>query len=224
MGRESRPVSPIRIVLVEDHELVRAGIKALLQSVPEVQVVAETGNGREALRLVEAHRPDVVLMDIAIPGLNGLQAAAEIVKQFPGVRVIMLSMYANEEYIWQALRAGASGYLLKNSSASELELAVKAVAGGEAYLSPPVSKQLVEDFMRRARGEPSSFELLTPRQREILRLIAQGETTQQIAQELTISAKTVETHRAQLMQRLDIFDTAGLVRYAIRTGLIVPSE
>jgi DNA-binding NarL/FixJ family response regulator len=217
-------VSPIRVLLVEDHELVRAGIRALLHSVPEVQVVAETGNGREALRLVEAHRPDVVLMDIAIPGLNGLQAAAEVVKQFPGVRVIMLSMHANEEYVWQALRAGASGYLLKNSSTSELELAVKAVARGEAYLSPPVSKQLVDDFMRRARGEPSSFELLTPRQREILRLIAQGETTQRIAQELNISAKTVEAHRAQLMQRLEIFDTAGLVRYAIRTGLIVSGE
>jgi DNA-binding NarL/FixJ family response regulator len=214
----------IRVLLVEDHELVRAGIRSLLQDLPGIEVVAEAGTGRDASRLVEIHRPDVALMDIVLPDANGLEVAAGIVKQYPETKIIILSMHSNEEYVWQALHAGARGYLLKNSSTSELELAIQSVSRGESYLSPPVSTHLVHDFTRRARGEPSSLEALTPRQREILALIARGYSTQQIASELTVSPKTVETHRRQLMQRLDMYDIASLVRYAIHAGLLVPGE
>jgi DNA-binding NarL/FixJ family response regulator len=217
-------MKPIRMMLAEDHTLVRAGIRALLQNLEEVEVVAEAGDGREALRLVEIHEPDVVLMDIAMAGLNGLEATARISKTFPNVRVIILSMHANEEYVLQALRAGAVGYLLKDAGTAELELAIRAVARNETYLSPLVSKHVVADYVRRVGGEPSSLERLTRRQREILQLIAEGHSTQEIAQMLSISGKTVETHRSQLMERLDIHDVAGLVRYAIRMGLVTTND
>lgn len=217
-------MKPIRMMLAEDHTLVRAGIRALLQNLEEVEVVAEAGDGREALRLVEMYEPDVVLMDIAMAGLNGLEATARISKTFPHVRVIILSMHANEEYVLQALRAGAVGYLLKDAGTAELELAIRAVARNETYLSPLVSKHVVADYVRRVGGEPSSLERLTRRQREILQLIAEGHSTQEIAQMLSISVKTVETHRSQLMERLDIHDVAGLVRYAIRMGLVTPND
>lgn len=210
----------IRVVLVEDHDLVRAGIRALLETVPGIEVVAEAGEGDQALALIESYQPDVVLMDIGLPETNGLELTACARERFPQVQVIILSMHANEEYVAQALRVGATGYLLKNASTGELELAVKAVAQGESYLSPPVSRQLVEDYARRARGEPDLLDRLTPRQREVLRLIAEGNTTQQIAQHLKISPKTVEAHRTQLMQRLEIYDVPGLVRYAIQVGLL----
>ncbi|MFL5802376.1 MAG: response regulator [Roseiflexaceae bacterium] len=219
----------IRVLLADDHALVRAGISALLQSLPEIEVVAEVEDGREALRLIEALQPDVVLMDIAMPGLNGLEAAARIAKEFPQVRVIILSMHENEEYVLRALRAGAVGYLLKGARIFELELAVTSVAHGETYLSPAASKHVVLDYVQRAGEVPASAERaphpaerLTPRQREILQLIAAGHTTKEIAQRLDISVKTVEMHRAQLMDRLGIHDIAGLVRYAIRTGLVAP--
>ena len=217
-------MNAIRVVLVEDHALVRAGIRALLQDLSGIEVVAEAGNGQDALRLIELHQPDVVLTDIAMPGLNGLEVAARVAKQFPGVRVIILSMHADEEYVWQALHSGAAGYLLKDAGTAELELAVKAVARGESYLSPAVSKQVVADYVRRSNGEPNELERLTPRQREVLRFIAEGATTQQIARQLNLSTKTVETHRAQLMERLGIHDVAGLVRFAIRMGLVTPNE
>jgi DNA-binding NarL/FixJ family response regulator len=162
-------------------------------------------------------------MDIAMAGLNGLEAAARVVQEFPHVRVVMLSMHANEEYVLQALRAGAMGYLLKDASVTELELAIKAVVRNETYLSPAVSKHVVE-YVQRIGGEPSSLERLTARQREILQLIAEGRTTQEIAGTLNISVKTVESHRAQLMERLDIHDVAGLVRYAIRMGVVTPND
>jgi DNA-binding NarL/FixJ family response regulator len=223
--------TPIRILLADDHALVRAGIRALLQNLPEVEVVAEAGDGREALRLIEQYQPDLVLMDIAMPGLNGLEAAARLKKDFPGARLIILSMHTNEEYVWQALQSGARGYLLKDANLSELEIAVQAVMRGEMYLSPAVSRQVVDDYIQRVGGqtgeggeEPGGQVRLTPRQREILQLIAEGHTTQAIAQTLNISVKTVETHRAQLMERLDIHDVAGLVRYAIRIGLVSPDK
>jgi DNA-binding NarL/FixJ family response regulator len=215
---------PIRVLLAEDHTLVRAGIRALLQNLATIEVVAEAGDGRDALHLIEVHQPDVVLMDIAMPGLNGLEAAARVAQQFPNVRVMMLSMHANEEYVWEALRTGAAGYLLKDAGPAELEFAVEAVARGDSYLSPAVSKHVVADYIQRVGSAPSSLERLTGRQREILQMIAEGHTTQEIAQALTISAKTVETHRAQLMERLDIHDVAGLVRYAIRMGLVTANE
>ena len=220
-------MNPIRVLLADDHALVRAGISALLQSLSEIEVVAEVGDGREALRLIEALQPDVVLMDIAMPGLNGLEAAARIAKEFPRVRVIILSMHENEEYVLRALRAGAVGYLLKGARISELELAITSVARGETYLSPAASKHVVLDYIQRAGEMPASAERvpqlperLTPRQRQILQMIAAGRTTKEIAQRLDISVKTVEMHRAQLMDRLGIHDIAGLVRYAIRTGLV----
>ncbi len=213
----------IRIVLADDHALVRAGFRSLVENLPEVEVVAETGDGGEVLELVKKHYPDVVLTDISMPGLNGLEVATRIVKEFPNIRVIILSMHATEEYVLQAVRAGALGYLLKDSGVAELELAIKAVMRGETYLSPGVSRHIT-DYVRRVGGETGSLESLTPRQREVLQLIAEGHTTKAIAQRLDISVKTVETHRAQLMERLDIHDVAGLVRYAIRVGLIHPDE
>jgi DNA-binding NarL/FixJ family response regulator len=229
-------MSTIRILLADDHTLFRAGIRVLLENLNDVQVIAEAGDGREALSLVEAHQPHVVLMDIGMAGLNGLEATARIAKEFPYVRVIILSMHLNEEYVLQALRAGAAGYLLKDAAPTELEMALTAVTGGEVYLSPAVSKKVVDDYLRRVSGEPSvaeplspgqtvedrPFDILTPRQREVLQLIAEGKTTKEIAQILQISVKTVEMHRTQLMDRLDIHEIAGLVRYAIRAGLVMP--
>jgi len=215
---------PIRVLLADDHTLVRAGIRSLLENMEGIEVIAEAGDGREALRLVRTHRPDVVLMDIAMPGLNGLEAAARIAKKFPNVRVIILSMHVNEEYVLQALRAGAAGYMVKGADAAELEIAIRAVARGETYLSPMVSKHVVTDYIQRISGETSPLELLTPRQREVLQLIAEGYSTKKIARTLKISVKTVETHRMQLMERLDIHDIAGLVRYAIRVGLVKPDQ
>jgi DNA-binding NarL/FixJ family response regulator len=217
-------VKPIRVLLADDHTLVRAGIRALLERLPDVEVVAEASNGRDALHLVKAHRPDVVMMDIAMPGLNGLEAAKRLVNEFPHISVLILSMHKSEEYVWQALRAGASGYLLKDADLTELALAIKAVASGETYLSPPISKHVIQDYVRRVGGEETLLERLTPRQREILQLIAEGATTKEIAQTLNISVKTVETHRAQLMERLNIHDVAGLVRYAMKIGLVQPNE
>jgi len=203
---------------------VRAGIRALVQNLAGVEVVAEAVDGREALALVKQHDPDVVLMDISMAGLNGLEAAARMAKDHPNTRVIILSAHSNEEYVCQALRAGAAGYLLKDAGTAELDLAVKAVARGETYLSPAVSKHVIADYMRRVGGESGSLELLTPRQREILQLIAEGQTTKQIANTLHISVKTVETHRMQLMERLDIHDVPGLVRFAIRMRLVQPEQ
>lgn len=220
-------MSTIRLLLADDHGLVRAGIRALLESLEGVSVVAEAANGREALHLVEIHHPDLALIDIAMSELNGLEATQRITREHPGTRVIILSMHANEEYVLQALKAGASGYLLKDAFTTELEMAIHSVFRGETYLSPPVSKHVIAGYMRRVGGDDldqdsprTLLERLTPRQREILQLIAEGHTTQEIAHKLSISVKTAETHRTQLMDRLDIHDIAGLVRYAIRVGLI----
>ena len=220
-------MSRIRILLADDHALVRAGIRSLLQNIAEVEVVAEADDGREALKLIASLQPDIVLMDIAMPNLNGLEAATRVTKEFPNVRVIILSMHANEEYVLQSLRAGAAGYLLKGARAAELELAVASVARGETYLSPAASKHVIVDYVQRSAGdtlssqdERSPVERLTPRQREILQLIAEGHSTKEIAHTLNISVKTAETHRTQIMERLGIHDIAGLVRYAIRAGLI----
>lgn len=217
-------MKPIRILLADDHAIVRAGIRALLEKLGEVEVIAEAGDGREALRLIKEHQPDVVLLDVAMPLLSGLDVAARATKEFPDLRVIILSMHTSEEYVWEALRSGASGYMVKTGVPSELELAIKAVARGETYLSPPVSKHVVLDYVRRMGGGESLAERLTPRQREVLKLIAEGHTTKSIADLLDVSVKTIETHRLQLMERLDIHDIAGLVRYAVRTGLVTAED
>jgi DNA-binding NarL/FixJ family response regulator len=209
----------MRVLLVDDHTLVRAGLRVLLERIPDVQVVAEAGDGRAALRLIADHQPDVVLMDVAMAGLNGLEAATRIAQDFPQVRVIMLSMLANEEYIREALRAGAAGYMLKDAAVTERAAALQTVRRGEVYLSPDIARSLAE-YVDRAGGASRLLDRLTPRQREILQLIAEGYTVQNIALRLGISPKTVETHRAHLMDRLGIYDVAGLVRYAIRVGLV----
>jgi len=213
-------MSAIRILLADDHTLVRAGVRALLEELPDAKVVAEAADGHQALAGAKAHQPHVVLMDVAMSGLNGLETTARLVKEFPEVRVIILSMHANEEYIWQALRAGASGYLLKSASTAELEQAIKAVSRGETYLDPTIARRVIAGYLSGAAQQKSPLEQLSPRQREILQLIAEGRTTKEIAFVLNLSAKTVETHRSQLMERLDIHDVAGLVRYAIRQGLV----
>jgi DNA-binding NarL/FixJ family response regulator len=215
-------MTPIRVLLVEDHTLVRAGIRALLEQLSDVEVIAEADNGRDALRVVGSQRPDLVLMDIAMPELNGLEATARCAKEFPEVRVVILSMYAHAEYVWQALRAGAAGYLLKDAGISELELAIKAAMRGETYLSPAVSKHVVDAYVQRTEGEPRTLDRLTSRQREIVQLIAEGQNTREIAQKLDISVKTVESHRAQIMELLGIHDVASLVRFAVRMGLVAP--
>jgi DNA-binding NarL/FixJ family response regulator len=217
-------MKPIRVLIADDHTLVRAGIRSLIQNMEGVRVIAEAGDGREALRLIEIHRPDVVLIDIVMPGLNGLEVTARVSKEFPQVRVIILSMYVNEGYVGRALRAGAAGYIVKGADPGELEIAIRAIAQGEKYLSPGVSKYVLTDYIRHIAGEVKPLELLTPRQREVLQLIAEGYTTKKIARTLDISVKTVESHRKQLMERLDIHDIAGLVRYAIRVGLVKPEE
>lgn len=215
---------PIRVFLAEDHALMRAGVRALLQQLDGILVVGEAGDGREALRLIAGEQPDVVLMDITMAGLNGLEATARITKEYPRVRVIILSMHANEEYVVQALRAGAAGYVLKDADPAELELAIRAVARGEHYLGPAISRHVIQGYIERFDDLPGPLEQLTPRQREILQLIAEGRTTKEIARTLNISAKTVEAHRAQMMERLNIHDVTGLVRFAIRVGLVDPDS
>ena len=217
-------MTPVRVLLADDHALVRAGIRALLQNLDGVTVVAETGNGAEVLEFARAHRPDVVLLDISMPGLGGLEVSAQLRDALPEVRVVMLSMHANEEYVLQALRAGAVGYMLKDSATAELELALKAVMQGETYLSPPISRQVVEGYVQRVGAEQAASDNLTPRQRQVLQLIAEGHSTKEIAHRLNLSVKTVETHRAQLMERLQIREIAGLVKYAIRHGLVTAGK
>jgi DNA-binding NarL/FixJ family response regulator len=210
----------IRIIIADDHAMVRAGIRALLDRQPEMEVLAEASNGREALGLIRHHQPDVVLMDIEMPELNGLEAVRQLANESTKIRPLILSMYADEEHVWRALQAGAAGYLVKGGSLAELELAIRAVARGETYLSPVVSKPVIDEYLRGARGEPSARQKLTPRQREILQMIAEGRNTKQIALSLDISVKTVESHRAQLMKRLEARDVATLVRHALRLGIV----
>jgi len=212
-----------RIMLADDHQLVRAGFRALLKKIPAFEVVAEAKDGREALDLFKKHRPDVVLIDIAMPKLNGLEAIARINRDFPNARVIVLSMYANQEYVVQAIQAGARGYLIKEDAVSELKAAIKGVTEGELYLSPRISKHLSHGELERVGVRYDPLAKLTPRQREILQLIAEGNNTMEIAFLLKLSVKTVEAHRTQLMQRLEINDIPSLVRQAMRSGL-VPGE
>lgn len=208
-----------RIVLVDDHTLVRAGLRALLESLPGVEVLAEAGDGAAGLEAVHRHRPEVLITDVTMTGMNGLELAERVRAELPATRVIMLSMFSSEEYVVRALKAGASAYLLKDAAAAELELALAAVARGDTYLSPGASQRLVERVTR-PEAAAGPLEVLTPRQREILKLIAEGMQTKEIAHRLELSAKTVESHRAQIMERLGIRDVAGLVRFAVRAGLV----
>jgi len=213
-------MKPIRVLIADDHDLFRAGLRALLAEMTGMEVVAQAGDGQQAMRLIREKHPDVVLMDLMMPGLNGLEATARIVKEFENVRVVVLSMNASEEFVLPAVRAGASGYLLKNVTPAELEQAIRAAAKGDTYLSPAISRHVLTDYRRRAAGESDSPERLTPRQREVLQLVAEGNSTKEIAKRLGVSVKTVETYRSQLGEILDIHDIAGLTRYAIRKGII----
>ena len=216
------PVKTIRILLADDHTLMRAGIRSLLEKMDSIVVVAEASDGREALELIREHLPEVVLMDLAMPGLNGLEAVIRTSREFPTVKVIVLSMHRNMEYVVQALRGGARGYLLKDAATSELNIAIKAVAANGIYLSPRISQSVIDEYLKRVENHSSRRNLLTPRQREIVQLIAEGRSAKDIAFMLKLSVKTVDAHRSQLMNRLEIHDVPGLVRYAIRSGLVPP--
>ncbi len=219
---------PIRVMIADDHTLVRSGLTALLERTSDIRMIAEAADGREALALVAHQRPNVLLMDVTMEGLSGLEATQRVTQDYRDVRVIVLSMHKNEEFVVQALRAGASGYVMKDAAVSELETAIHTVMQGETYLSSEAA-QRVADYEERfgnlsTREAPEAPEhlQLTPREREVLQLIAEGHTMQQIANILEISPKTVETHRYRLMDRLNIHHVAGLVRYAVRIGLVAP--
>jgi DNA-binding NarL/FixJ family response regulator len=214
----------MRVILADDHTLFRQGIRAILERIGGVEVVAETGDGREAVALADRLRPDVLLLDITMPSLNGLEAASRVAKSSPRTRVMILSMHAGEAYLAKALAAGVAGYLLKDAAADELEAALRAVGRGETYLSPAVSRHVVDGFLGRTSPQGDPLAVLSSRQREILQLIAEGKNTKEIAAALGVSPKTVETHRSLLMDRLGIHDLAGLVRLAIRTGLVPPDK
>jgi DNA-binding NarL/FixJ family response regulator len=212
----------VRAVLADDHALFRAGVRKLLETFEGVEIAGEAADGHGALEMVERCRPHLLILDIGMPGLNGIEVTARVVREHPSTRVIVLSMHSAEEYVLRAIRAGASGYVLKDATPAELEDAIRTVSRGQTYLHPPVSRHVVEDYVRRVSREADPVERLTPRQREVLQLIAEGHTTKGIALKLGLSVKTVETHRAQLMERLEIHDVPGLVRFAIRCGLIKP--
>ncbi|MDE3051173.1 MAG: response regulator transcription factor [Nitrospirota bacterium] len=214
----------IRVLLADDHALVRQGIRSLLEKLDDVEVVGEVGDGRKALELSKTLQPDIVFMDITMPGLNGLEAVIRMKKECPATRVIMLSMHAGEEYFQQALESGAAGYLLKDADRMELELAIRTVMRGDTYLTPTVAKYAVEAYRQRKEGDQGPLASLSSRQKEILQLIAEGYANKEIAQRLDLSPRTVETHRAELMERLNIRDVPGLVKLALRAGLIKPGQ
>ena len=215
--KETKASKPIRVLVSAEHALIREGIRALVERIAQVEVVAEAAGDRQSLQLITELKPEIVLLDISIPTVSALDSLKEIVTNCPGVRVIVLTLQENEEYAVQAFRSGATGYIPKSAASAELEVAIKAVASGENYLASELSKQAVLKYLK----DPSAFlSELTARQAEVLKMIAGGLATKEIAQRLNISVKTVETHRAQIMDRLDIHDIAGLVRYALRVGLV----
>jgi len=212
----------IRVLLAEDHTIVRKGLRSLLEDKADIEVIGEAQNGREALLKTERLQPDVVLIDIAMPILNGIEATRQIKRRFPEINVLGLTMHAANEYVYQLLHAGASGYVVKQAAPTELLAAIRAVYAGGSFLSPSISKTVVQEYIRHAEvtAVQDRYDRLTSREREILQLIAEGRTTREIGEMLNISPKTVETHRSHLMEKLDIHNTAGLTQYAIRKGVI----
>jgi two-component system response regulator NreC len=217
-----------RLLIADDHSVVREGIRLVLKSSPEYRIVAEAEDGEQAVRLAQQHKPDVVMMDISMPGLNGIEATSMIKAQNPDIKVVVLTVHEDEEYVYQILRAGASGYVLKSAGKKEIFAAIKSAISGERFFSPGISKIIIDGFARRAKdldvrrdhppAQPGNQ--LTRRETEVLRYIAQGYTNRKIAEALFLSIRTVNTHRTNLMQKLDIHDTARLVRYAIEAGLV----
>ncbi len=215
------PEKPIRVLLAEDHTIVREGVKALLEGQPDIQVVGEVGDGRAAVEAAARLQPDVIIMDLGMPKLNGVDATREIRAKGGPTRVVVLSMYSGEEYVRPVIRAGASGYLLKGSGLSDLVSAIRAVAGGDAFFSPEVARVLLEDTRSgEAARKPEPTDGLTRRERQVLTLVAEGNSSPAIAKLLELSVKTVEGHRGRIMSKLDIHNVAGLVRHAIKIGLV----
>lgn len=212
----------IRILLADDHVMMRGGVRLMLERQPGLKVVAEASDGREAVELVASTNPDLAILDAAMPNLNGIDAARQITQRHPKVGVIILSMHSDESYVLRALSAGARGYLLKDSTETDLVGAVRAVSGGKAWFSPAISAMLVDDYVRqmRQRGVEDSYELLTPREREVLQLLAEGKANKDVANILNLSLYTVETHRANMLQKLNLHNTAELILYAVRKGVI----
>lgn len=212
----------IRILLADDHTVIRKGLRLLLESQPGFQVVAEAADGRETVAMAESHAPNVIVLDVAMPNLNGIEAARQITAKNPQAAIVILSMHSDESYVLRALKAGARAYLLKDSAEDDLINAVKAVNAGKAFFSPVISKMLVEDFMRqlREREVDDSYDLLTSREREILQLLAEGKTNKEIATVLNLSPHTVETHRGNILQKLNLHSVPELILYAVRKGVI----
>ena len=212
----------IRVLLADDHTILREGVRSLLADEPDIRVVGEARDGLEAIEQVARLEPDVVVMDMVMPRMNGLEATLEIKKHHPDVKILILSMYDDDEYVQQIIQAGASGYVLKRVASADLVRAIREVDKGSSFLYPPIAAKLIEDYKRRVHDaeEPAKAELLTAREREVLTLIAEGNTNQKIAEELTVSKKTVESHRANIMRKLDLHDVTELVKYAIRKKLI----
>jgi two-component system, NarL family, response regulator NreC len=217
-----RKATRLRLALADDHTIMRSGLRLLLERESDFSIVGEAGDGREVIEIVEAQSPDIVIMDVAMPNLNGIEAARRITSSHPRTAVIILSMHSDESYVLRALNAGARGYLLKDSAESDLISAVRAVSEGKAFFSPAISKLLVEDYVRqlRQRGVEDSYELLTPRERELLQLVAEGKTTKEAATILNLSPHTVDTHRANLMRKLNVNSLPELILYAVRKGVI----
>jgi DNA-binding NarL/FixJ family response regulator len=215
-------MSKIRVLLADDHGVVRKGLRFVLENEPDIEVVGEASDGRQAIEASDEKNPNVVVMDIAMPRLNGIDATAQIVKHQPQTGVIILSMYSDEEYLLRALTAGAKGYLLKDTAESELVTAVRTVASGKPFFSPDISKTLLEDYLRqlRQRGLNDSYDLLSDREKEVLQLLAEGKTNKEVATVLNLSPYTVETHRTHIMQKLNLHNTAEIVLYAVRKKLI----
>ena len=213
---------PLRILLADDHTVVRQGLRKVLEARPEWQVVAEAGDGREAVRLAEETTPDIAILDVAMPLLNGIEAVRQIARKAPGTRVLVLSMHNDEAYVTQMLRAGAAGYLLKDSADVDLLQAVEAVAAGKSFFSPAIARVIADDYVRQLedRGASDRYELLSEREREIFQLIAEGKTNKEIAALLFLSPSTVDTHRSRIMEKLDVHSAAEIVLYAVRKGVI----
>jgi two-component system response regulator NreC len=210
----------VRILLADDHKIVRDGLRALIDNEPDLQVVAETEDGRSAIRLADELSPDVIILDIGMPDLNGIEAARRIIGEHPHIKVVGLSMHSDRRFVSEMLRAGASGYLLKDCAFEELTRAIKAVMANEIYLSPKIAGTVIEDYVNKlAAGDTSSTSLLTHREREVLQLLAEGKSTKQIAYLLKVSVKTIETHRQNIMRKLDVYSVAELTKYAVREGL-----
>jgi DNA-binding NarL/FixJ family response regulator len=215
----------IRVLLAEDHTIVRKGLRALLEDQPGIEVIAEAEEGRQAVHLTEQLRPDVVLMDFSMPGLNGLEATRQIIERIPGTKVLVLTRHTNQEYVDRILEAGASGYLVKKSALEELVIAIQVVHRGDSYLDPAISATIIRGYLEKSKTQGEDrYNRLTPRQREVLQLIAEGRANKEIAAMLHISVKTVENHRASLMEALDLHSTAELTQYAIRMGVINMDE